>query len=223
MKLEHSFEVGLPPRETFELLLDVPRIATCMPGASLVSVDGDKFTGTVRVKLGPIAITYGGEASILERDPDGLRAVIDARGREHRGSGEANARVEATLHATDGGTRVDIVTDLAVTGKPAQFGRGLMVEVGRRLIGQFASSLAADIEATSKARPAAVPAQTEPTLTTAPGTSVRRPPTTGVQEPNDIDVFGLVGGRLAKYLFPVLTALAAGWLLGRYTARPGRG
>jgi carbon monoxide dehydrogenase subunit G len=231
MKLEHSFEVGLPPHETFELLLDVPRIAHCMPGASLDSVDGDTFTGKVRVKLGPIAISYAGVANILERDPDQLRAVIDARGKEARGAGEAKATIEAVLHPTEIGTRVDVITDLAVTGKPAQFGRGLMVDVGRKLIGQFANALAADIEA-AKNGPvtAAAPAQGTD-QTRVPSPSVDRPPLPSTDLPaapapaaaqEEINVFALISDRVPVKALLVLAGLVVGFVIGRATSRAAR-
>lgn len=146
MELENSFVVDLPPDETYDLLLDVPRIAKCMPGATLESFEGDEITGRVRVKLGPVAMTYSGQARIVEADRDNLRTVIEARGLERRGASEARAKVTATLRAIESGTQVAVVTDLNITGKPAQLGRGLMADVGRMLIGQFATALAQDIE-----------------------------------------------------------------------------
>src|SRR5437879_11534788 len=113
-----------------------------MPGASLDSVDGDNFTGTVKVKLGPISLTYKGKASFIEKDAAAHRAVIDARGRDARGNGTATAKVTATLTEDGSSTKVDVTTDLDITGKPAQFGRGVMVDVGNTLIGQFADCLA---------------------------------------------------------------------------------
>jgi hypothetical protein len=152
-----------------------------------------------------------------------LRVVIDARGKEARGSGEAKATVEATLRPTDAGTRVDVITDLAVTGKPAQFGRGLIVDVGRKLIGQFATALAADIDATKDGSAPTTPAPAELGSTRVPGPSADRPPVPAAATSNEIDVFGLVGDRVPTKLVLVLTALVVGWLFGRLTARSGRG
>ena len=160
MELNHSFTVALGPQETFDLLLDVPRIASCMPGATLTSVEGDDFGGTVKVKLGPVVMTYNGKARIVERDREGLRAKIELSGRDTKGTSDASATVGATLVPNGDGTEVQLLTDLAVTGKPAQLGRGLMNDVGRKLIGQFAASLAADIDAT-KNPPLAQPTSTE--------------------------------------------------------------
>ena len=146
MKLEHSFTVPTGIEEAWKILLDIERIGPCMPGAAIESVDGDDFTGSVKVKLGPIGLTYKGKASFIEKDAAAHRAVIDARGRDARGNGTASAKVTATM--TEQGpvnTLVKVDTDLDITGKPAQFGRGVMVDVGNKLIGQFADNLAATI------------------------------------------------------------------------------
>src|SRR5262249_26118843 len=142
MQLEHSFTVPVGVEEAWRVLLDIERVASCMPGASLDSVDGDNFTGTVKVKVGPIGLTYKGKASFVEKDEAANRAVIDALGKDSHGNGTAGAKVAASLHNEGTSTRVDVVTDLNITGKPAQFGRGVMVDVGNKLIGQFADCLA---------------------------------------------------------------------------------
>ena len=163
MQLEHSFTVPVEVDDAWAVLLDIERIAPCMPGAAIDSVDGDDFTGTVKVKLGPIGLTYKGKASFIEKDVTAHRAVIDARGRDSRGNGTANAKVTATLTSTGGSTEVRVVTDLDITGKPAQFGRGVMVDVGNKLIGQFADCLAGKLAAGDG--PAADPADTSPSVT----------------------------------------------------------
>ncbi len=142
MQLEHSFSVPVGIDEAWQILLDIERVGPCMPGALIESVDGDDFTGTVKLKLGPINLTYKGKASFVEKDEAAHRAVIDARGRDARGNGTATAKVTATLVASGASTTVQVNTDLDITGKPAQFGRGVMVDVGNKLIGQFADSLA---------------------------------------------------------------------------------
>jgi carbon monoxide dehydrogenase subunit G len=146
VQLEHSFSVPVGIDEAWPILIDIERIGPCMPGAAIDSVDGDEFTGTVKVKLGPINLTYKGKAAFIEKDAEARRAVIDARGRDARGNGTAAAKITATLH-DDGGnsTSVKVITDLDITGKPAQFGRGVMVDVGNKLLGQFADSLAKTI------------------------------------------------------------------------------
>jgi carbon monoxide dehydrogenase subunit G len=145
VKLEHSFTVPVGIDEAWRILLDIERIGPCMPGAAIDSVDGDDFTGTVKVKLGPIGLTYKGKASFIEKDEAAHRAIIDARGKDSRGNGTASAKVTAVLTEQGGSTKVDVNTDLDITGKPAQFGRGVMVDVGNKLIGQFADSLASTI------------------------------------------------------------------------------
>jgi carbon monoxide dehydrogenase subunit G len=145
VQLENSFTVPVPVDEAWRVLLDIERIAPCMPGAALDSVDGDDFTGRVKVKLGPINLTYQGKASFIEKDEAAHRAVIDARGKDQRGNGTAAATVTANLRAEGPITRVEVVTDLNITGRPAQFGRGVMTDVGNKLLGQFADKLAAQL------------------------------------------------------------------------------
>ena len=147
MELEHSFTVPVGVEGAWKVLRDIERIAPCMPGATIDSVDSDDFTGRVKVKVGPMQITYKGDASFVEVDDTAHRAVIDARGRESRGSGTANAKITAHLAAEGEGTRVKVTTNLTVTGKPAQFGRGVMADVGEKLIGRFADCLATQFAA----------------------------------------------------------------------------
>ncbi|MBV9822951.1 MAG: SRPBCC family protein [Actinobacteria bacterium] len=142
MQLTHSFTVPAEIDQAWEVLLDIERIAPCMPGAALDTVDGDEFTGTVKVRLGPIGLTYRGKARWVSKDAGSHRAVIDAQGRDARGNGTAKATITATLTARGAETAVEVVTDLTITGKPAQFGRGVMADVGNKLIGQFADCLA---------------------------------------------------------------------------------
>ncbi|GAB3355621.1 SRPBCC family protein [Modestobacter lapidis] len=145
MQLENSFTVPLPIDEAWRVLMDIDRIAPCMPGAVLDSVDGDDFTGRVKVKLGPINLTYQGKGSFIERDEAAHKAVIDARGKDQRGNGTASAIVTANLASEGSVTRVDVLTDLNITGRPAQFGRGVMTDVGNKLLGQFADKLSAQL------------------------------------------------------------------------------
>jgi carbon monoxide dehydrogenase subunit G len=145
VQLENSFTVPVPVDEAWRVLLDIERIAPCMPGAALDSVDGDDFTGRVKVKLGPINLTYQGKASFVEKDEAVHKAVIDARGKDQRGNGTAAATITANLAAEGSITRVHVLTDLNITGRPAQFGRGVMTDVGNKLLGQFADKLAAQL------------------------------------------------------------------------------
>ncbi len=142
MRLEHSFTVPVPVASAWAVLLDLPRIAPCMPGATLTGVQDDTFTGTVKVKLGPIALTYRGKGRFVERDEAAHRMVVEATGKDIRSAGTAAATVTATLAADGDRTAVEVITDLTVTGRPAQFGRGMIAEVGSKLIGQFADCVA---------------------------------------------------------------------------------
>ncbi len=154
MRLEHEFTVPVPVEQAWDVLLDVERVAPCMPGATIESVDGDSFTGKVKVRVGPVTVAYSGSASFLEKDAAARRVVVQAKGRETRGAGTAAATVTAVLNEVDGGTKVNVETDLAITGRPAQFGRGVMDEVGAKLLGQFADCLADRLGA-EEAAPAA--------------------------------------------------------------------
>jgi carbon monoxide dehydrogenase subunit G len=147
MELEHSFSVPVPVARAWEVLLDVERVAPCMPGASLDSVEGDNIAGRIKVKVGPITMTYAGTAKFTERDRDAGVVVLEASGKETRGAGTASATVRSELKADGDRTNVIVHTTLNVTGKPAQFGRGVLAEVGGKLIGIFADNLAAMLAA----------------------------------------------------------------------------
>jgi carbon monoxide dehydrogenase subunit G len=154
MELEHSFTVPVPEARAWEVLLDVERVAPCMPGATLDSVDGDVISGRIKVKVGPIAMTYAGTARFTERDPAAHVMTLEASGKETRGAGTASAKVRSMLEGLDGQTHVVVHTTLNVTGRPAQFGRGVMAEVGGKLIGIFASNLADMLAAEPAQQPA---------------------------------------------------------------------
>ena len=153
IELDNSFTVPVPPEQAWDVLLDVERIAPCMPGASVTSVEGDEIEGQVKVKLGPLSLTYKGTAKFTDKDQAGRTISIEATGKETRGSGTASATVQANLTpgAGAGQTLVSIHTSLNVTGKPAQFGRSLLPEVSGKLIQQFATNLEALINADSAA------------------------------------------------------------------------
>ena len=197
MELEHQFTVPVPVDRAWEVLLDVEKIAPCMPGAVVDSVDGDSFTGQVKVKVGPITVAYAGKASFLEKDATAHRAVVEAKGRETRGSGTAAATVTASMADEGGSARVTVVTDLAITGRPAQFGRGVLNDVGNKLIGQFADCLATTITTSGTDGPAAT-------------------------SPEEIDLVAVAGGSVAKRLVPaaaVVIGIVIGWLLVRRLGR----
>ena len=151
IELDNSFTVPVPPEQAWDVLLDVERIAPCMPGASVTSVDGDEVEGQVKVKLGPLSLTYKGTAKFTDKDQANHKIAIEATGKETRGAGTASANVQATLTPGEaaGSTLVAIHTSLNVTGRPAQFGRSLLPEVSGKLIAQFASNLEALISADS--------------------------------------------------------------------------
>ncbi len=151
MELEHSFTVPVPEERAWEVLLDVERVAPCMPGASLDSVDGDAIAGRIKVKVGPIAMTYAGTARFTERDPHAHVVTLEASGKETRGAGTASATVRSMLEGQGDHTHVIVHTTLNVTGRPAQFGRGVMAEVGGKLIGIFATNLASMLSADEQA------------------------------------------------------------------------
>ena len=141
MELTNEFTVGLPVDEAWAVLTDVERIAPCMPGAQLQEIEGDEYRGVVKVKVGPITAQYKGKATFVEQDEAGRRAVLKAEGRETRGQGNASATITATLNDDGGGTRVQVVTDLTITGRVAQFGRGVLADVSAKLLGQFVDCL----------------------------------------------------------------------------------
>jgi len=143
MEMDHSFTVPVPPDRAWDVLLDVQRIAPCMPGASVEDFDGEVVTGRIKVKVGPVSLTYRGTAKFTERDPEAKVIVLEASGKETRGAGTASATVRAMLEPESGGeaTKASMHTTMNVTGRPAQFGRGVMVEVGSKLVEQFAQNL----------------------------------------------------------------------------------
>lgn len=142
MDLQNSFVVNADIETAWQTLLDVESVAPCMPGATLTSFDGDNFTADVKVKLGPVTMTYAGEGTFVSRDVATHTAVIEGLGKESRGTGTAKALVTTGLVAeSPERTRVDVVTELTITGKAAQFGRGVIADVSKRLVDQFASNL----------------------------------------------------------------------------------
>ena len=156
MRIENSFTVSLPAEDAWKVLLDVERIAPCMPGAELQEVAGDEYRGIVKVKLGAITAQYKGAVRFAEVDEVGRRIVLKAEGRETRGQGNASATVTATLtDAGEGATRVAIETDLTISGKIAQFGRGVMADVSAKLLAEFAGCLEREVLAGDAGRVAA--------------------------------------------------------------------
>jgi len=141
VELQHTFTVPLGIEEAWTAFNDLEGIAPCFPGATITSVEGDEFTGAAKVKLGPISLQYTGKGRWTSRDAAAYRAVIEASGKDKRGNGTAAATITAHLEPEGSGTRVVVDTDLRITGRPAQFGRGVIQDVGNKLLGQFASCL----------------------------------------------------------------------------------
>ena len=210
MDLQNSFVVPADIDTAWQTLLDVEAIAPCMPGATLETVDGDTFTGSVKVKLGPVNMTYGGKARFVEKDASAHRAVIEGTGKETRGSGTASALVTCQLIAeTADRTRVEVTTDLTVTGKPAQFGRGVMQDVAGRIIDQFSANL----ESVIAARGAR--ADAEASGAPAPAAAALPMP----QAADSIDLLGTAGAPVLKRAIPAVLAVVAVigiiWLIAR--------
>ncbi|MDP6965198.1 MAG: SRPBCC family protein [Acidimicrobiales bacterium] len=141
MELNNDFEVSAPIEKVWEVINDVELIAPCLPGAQLEEVENDEYKGFVKVKVGPITAQYKGVAKFIEKDDSNHRVVIRGEGRDTRGAGNAAADITASLESTAEGTRVNVVTDLKITGKVAQFGRGVMADISKKLMGQFADNL----------------------------------------------------------------------------------
>jgi uncharacterized protein len=152
MQLENSFTVGAPPERVFAYLLDVNKIVGCVPGAELSEVvDPTTFKGKVKIKVGPITVAYNGTARIVDRDDAGRAATLEADGRETTGPGSARAKARMSVEAEGSGSVVKIVTDYSVAGRVAQFGRGVMEDVSRRIVNDMATCIKANVEAAEPA------------------------------------------------------------------------
>lgn len=209
MELNNEFRVAVPAAKTWEVLTDVNRVAPCLPGATLLSVDGDEFTGAVKVKVGPITVSYNGVAAFEEKDAAARRVVLKASGKETRGNGNASATVTAQLKDEGDATHVVIDTDLSISGKAAQFGRGVLADVASNLIGQFAKALEADVLGD------APKATTAPTAEAAAAASQ---PSAG----ESVDLLKVVALPLAKRFAPVAAGVAAGAVAGFLIGRRRR-
>ena len=145
MELSNEFEVPVPIEQAWAILTDIERIAPCLPGAQLQEVEGDKYRGIVKIKVGPITAQYKGQAVMVIKDDENHRAELEATGRDTRGAGNASAAIKAELTARGDVTHVSVVTDLTVTGKVAQFGRGVLADVSAKLLDQFVNNLEATV------------------------------------------------------------------------------
>jgi carbon monoxide dehydrogenase subunit G len=211
MQLSNTFKVPVPADEAWQVLLDYPRLARCMPGATVTDVQDDDVQGQVKVKLGPVSITYQGKVTFAEKDATAHRIGATAAGREVRGSGTASAQITAVLTDAGGATEVSVVTDLTITGKPAQFGRSVVAEVSERLIGQFAENLARELE--NPAQPAAQsgPQASAQSQSQAQSQAPEQPNAPQPPAPADdsLDLLSIAGGPVLRRLAPVLATLAA--------------
>jgi carbon monoxide dehydrogenase subunit G len=179
VELKHTFVVPIGIDEAWTAFNDLERIAPCFPGAQITSVDGDEFTGLAKVRLGPVSLQYTGAGRWLERDREAYRAVIEANGKDKRGNGTAGATIRAHLEPDGDGTKVVVDTDLKITGRPAQFGRGVIQDVGTKLLDEFAACLATRL---GGEEPEESPAEAAPQTGPPPGPSGTGPSGTGQPE-----------------------------------------
>jgi carbon monoxide dehydrogenase subunit G len=205
MKIANEFTVSAPIEQAWDVLSDLEQVIPLMPGAQLVGRDGDDFVGKVKVKVGPVTSEFSGKARFVEYNRDQHRAVIDGRGKEARGTGNATATVTTQLHDAGQRTRVTVDTDLKIVGKLAQFGSGMLQQVSEKLLGQFVEQLEAKLAASSGPE--------TPTSETPKFPAVSA-------EPAPVDLLELAGGRtFAKYgpvvLVAVLALLLLVWTLRR--------
>jgi carbon monoxide dehydrogenase subunit G len=208
MKIANEFTISVPIEQAWDVLSDLEQVVPLMPGAQLTGRDGDDYLGKVKVKVGPVISEFSGKANFVERDEEHHRAVIDGKGREARGSGNAAATVTTQLYADGDRTRVAVDTDLKIVGKLAQFGSGMLQQVSEKLLGEFVSNLEAKLAASS------APQSEQPP---------DRAAATAAAEPAPIDLIELAGGGAVKKYAPVvlvgLALLVVLALLGRRLRR----
>lgn len=220
MDLNHSFTVNVPVDDAWRILTDVERIAPCLPGAQLQEIEGDTYRGAVKVKVGPIQAQFKGQANFLERDEVAHHIVLKGEGRDIGGKGNASAIITADLTAiTESSTSVVVNTDLSITGKVAQFGRGTMADISNKLLAQFVENLNVLIadQPTSAAtsEPAApAPSATEATpaaATSAPETTTSEPAVRKIDAPEAeaLNLLSVSTGAIAKRAIPVVIVVAA--------------
>ncbi len=199
MELTNDFRVAVPVDRAWAVLTDVELIAPCLPGAQLQEVEGDEYRGIVKVKVGPITAQYKGKATFVSQDAADHVAVLRAQGRETRGQGNANATITATLTPDGDGTAVSVVTDLMITGRVAQFGRGVLADVSAKLLAQFVENLETTVLADG-----------------APTAAVRR---IDHPEPQPVNLIDAAGTPVARRVGPVLAGIAILWVLKKLLSR----
>jgi carbon monoxide dehydrogenase subunit G len=212
MDLNHSFTVNRPIAETWTVLTNLERLAPCLPGAELQEVHGDVYKGVVKIKVGPITAQFKGEAQFAEQDAAGYKAVLKASGRDTGGKGNASATITATLtEISPTATTCNVVTDLSITGKVAQFGRGALADVSDKLLGQFSDNLNALIEREGTGATTA-PAAPAPTTDASGQPAVRKIEGPAAEPLNLGDV---AGGAVMKRFLPIAAGVAAALLFLR--------
>lgn len=209
MRIENDMHVSASMEEAWALLTDIPAIAPCLPGAKLIDQDGDTYEGTMKVKVGPIVAEYSGTATVVEMNETDRTVKLTASGRDKRGAGNASADIFASMVEDDGGTTVSIATDLKVAGKVAQFGRGAMADISKKLLGQFAECIEAklqqaDVVDETEIEPETVEAPNDEAEASAPE------PEVSIDDDDDVlDLMGVAGGALAKRLIPAVGGVVA--------------
>lgn len=207
MLINNSFEVPLPPAEAWKVLMDIPRIAPCMPGAELTGVaDENTYNGKVGVRLGPVALTFAGTVKFTEKDDAGHKARVQAQGKDSKGRGGAHANVDFQIEPAAGGSRVVVKTDLSLSGAVAQYGRasGMIQDVAQQLIGQFANALKAQLAASQP-----VPEPVEDAA--APVASLSAAPAPQPAKPQAISGFALIGMLVAAFFRRLTGSSKAGY------------
>jgi uncharacterized protein len=209
MKIDNEFTVSVPVDRAWEVLTDLEGVSLCLPGARLTGVEGEVYGGEVRIKVGPVVSEYAGTAQFLEKDDLIHRAVIDAKGRDSRGAGNASALITVQLRADDEHTVVRVDTDLKISGKIAQLGGGMIKDVSQKLLGQFVECLEGKLAAPAPseilAAEAAVVDQPDP----RPTGPVEVPPAPEpLHAPEPLDLMSLAGGSMIKRLVPMLVVVA---------------
>jgi carbon monoxide dehydrogenase subunit G len=228
IEFDNSFTVPVPPEQAWDVLLDVERIAPCMPGATVDDMDGDVVNGRMKIKVGPVSLTYRGTAKFTERNLEARTVALEASGKETRGAGTASADVTAVLTPDPAGTAVAIHTAMNVTGRPAQFGRGVMVEVGGKLVDQFAANLSKLLagEPVNGAAPAGETAPSAVSHVPADGTAptVTAPPAAAAEpaQQDSLNLLKLVGPSILKRVLPVVAAAGLAVAGGLIWRRRGR-
>jgi carbon monoxide dehydrogenase subunit G len=217
MEIKDSFRVSTPIEDTWKVLLDIERIAPLLPGAELQEVEGDEYRGVVKVKVGPISAQYKGTAKLAEVDEANRRIVIDASGRDTRGQGNAKATIIVAMAEDNGGTLVDVATDLSITGKVAQFGRGVLADVSSKLMKQFVENLERDVLSGSSGSTA------ESASAEAPTREVDEGPRRIESAPAEpVDLLEVAGAPTAKRVVPVIVGVVVLFVLWRLLRRASR-